>query len=405
MHVATLEGDHILRRRINLLSGGGTVMKGLSEDLKAEELGIDVDWSKVIRDGMESVLDAHRNGLVLVSVMGAVQRPLPPQWLCDGLVLKNKINCWLGAAGTGKSTLAKALCAHYAAGEPFLGRRTDQGVPIYLDWEDDEDDLRRVAHDVCRGLGVWPVPEIIWVNMRGKRLRDNVERLAREIDRRQLGLMVMDAIAAAGGSPGEHMSWEAVALELEQCLGQLPPITVVGLDHVTSEEHKQGGAAVPMKGRGAERKVEFIRNQWSLVLDRGELEYGRHIVSWHNTKINATLPQAPFTTEILHQDGAMSIEVKGIEASPAAVERMPFQKQNVLYVRENPGKTVEHIAMAVRNDSTKAKIDMTRKELQRAQKKGEVFVDDAGRWWPKTESRMGSTDLPFDSGQPADKVA
>lgn len=375
-------GANVLRRRINLLASTGSTLSSLVTDLKDEELGIDVDWKKLLRDGYEAVLESHRNGLVVTSIQGNITRPNPPRWLCDGLLLKNKVNCWLGAAGTGKSTLAKGLCVYYAAGERFLGRDTERGLPLYLDWEDDDEDLRRVAHDVCRNLNVWPVPELLWISMRGKRLRDHIEKLAALVDERKVGLIVMDAIAAAGGSPGEHMSWEAVALELEQCLGMLPPVTILGLDHVTSDEHKNGSSAVPMKARGAERKVEFFRNQWTLVLDRGELEAGRHIVSWNHTKVNVIVPRPAFATEIVHQDGNLSIQEKGVEASPAAVERLPRQKQNVIYVMENPGKSAETVCMAVRGDSKKAAIDATRKELKRAKEHGEVWVDDDGRWWP-----------------------
>lgn len=398
LSIARADGSHILRRRINLLAASGSTLKGLGEDLSAEELGIDVEWSRILRDGFESVLEAHRNGVVVESIKGDIARPNPPQWLCDGLLLKNKVNCWLGAAGTGKSTLAKAMCVYYAAGFKFLGRDMGQGLPLYMDWEDDSEDLRRVIHDVCRNLGVWPVPEVLWMNMRGKRIRDHVEMLSTLLDQRGVGLVVLDAIAAAGGSPGEHMSWEAIALELEQCLGMLPPVTVLGLDHVTSEEHKNGSKVVPMKARGAERKVEFFRNQWSLVLDRDELEAGRHVVSWNHTKVNVVLPRPPFTTEIVHREGDLSIIAKGIEASPAAVERLPYQKQNVLYVIEHPGKTAESICMAVRGDSTKPKVDGTRVELSRAAKRGEIYADDAGCWWPLQTNGAAPTPLPFDRG-------
>lgn len=382
LQIGHATGGHILRRRVNLLTTAGVTLKSIGEELNSEELGLDVEWSRILRDGFESVLDAHRNGIVVRSVGGEIERPPPPKWLCDGLVLKDKVNCWLGAAGTGKSTLAKTFCVYYAAGFQFLNRHTEKGLALYLDWEDDEEDLKRVAHDTCRNLGVWPVPELLYISMRGKRLRDHVEWLATLVDQRKIGLIVLDAIAAAGGSPGEHMSWEAVALELEQCLGLLPPVTILGLDHVTSDEHKNGHNVVPTKARGAERKVEFVRNQWTLVLDRGEQEVGKHVVSWNHTKVNVIVPRMAFTTELVHRDGELSVVERGIEASPAAVERMPVSKQNVLYVAENPGKTVEHICVAVRGQSTRNMIEATRMELRRASKRGEVWSDETGKWWP-----------------------
>src|SRR5262249_23283047 len=148
-------GERLITRHVNLLAG---TTRGAIADL-CKELGelrpADGDtWKKLLREACEAVVSAHRQGRPVSVIQGEISRPPPPRWLSQGLLLKNKPNCWLGAASTGKSTLAKAMCAYYASGMRFCDRQIEQGVPLYLDWEDDEDSYTRVVIDVCHNLGV-----------------------------------------------------------------------------------------------------------------------------------------------------------------------------------------------------------------------------------------------------------
>jgi hypothetical protein len=56
-------------------------------------------------------------------------------YLIEDLVIENAITMWSGESGDGKSTLALALAAAVARGEPSLGRRTVQRPVLYLDRE------------------------------------------------------------------------------------------------------------------------------------------------------------------------------------------------------------------------------------------------------------------------------
>lgn len=380
VHVTRSE-QHVVRRRLNLLAGGRGSMSDFAKELAEnyDELD-DKAWKRIVGEGAELVLEAHRNGIEVEVVEGEIEQPPPPRWLCDGLLLKDKPNCWLAAASTGKSTLAKAFCAYYASGFRFLNRETEQGIPLYLDWEDDKESFDRVVYEVCRNLGVWPLPRMLWMNMRGRRLRDQVEKIGRTIDKYRVGFLVIDAIAAAGGSPGEHSSWESVALDLEESMGQLPPVTVLGLDHVTSDEHKNGDR-VPLKARGAERKVEFFRNQWSLMIDKDARERGRHLVDWTHTKINLLTQRQPFVTELVHRPGDLSITELGIESSPSAIERLPMIKRYYLQLLRTPGLTVTELADAVRRNTSRSQVESTRSELKRAADRGLVRQEEDGKWY------------------------
>jgi len=405
--VARLDGTTLVRRRLNLLGATG-VPKTLIDVLEGAQLGVDSDlWLPVITRGFEFVLSAHRSGLVLQTTTTDFERPDPIGWMCDGLIMRDKMNCWLGAAGTGKSTLAKMLCVCYATGQPFIDKAVGIGTPLYLDWEDDFNDFKRVTWDVCHTLGV-SMPVMHWISMRGKRLRDSVETLSKIIEDNHISFVVIDSIAAAGGFAGEHRGYEDIALELELCLGQLPLVTVLGLDHVTSEDHKST-RRVPTKARGAERKVEFYRNQWSLMADLEERERGHHIVNWYHTKINADVFRKPFTVEIRHSGGELSVIECDITASPERMDQQTDQQKVERYVHDNPGATLTDIyTNVIDGELTASRKSTIRSQILRARKSGRLLLDGNKRYWwqddiddevDEDDDEDDASDLPFDDGR------
>jgi hypothetical protein len=272
-----------------------------------------------------------------------------------------------------------------ATGRQFLGRYVERGTPLYLDWEDDREDFERVIHDTCRWLEVWPVPKFGWISMKGKRLRDAVESITNHI--RDLGarLLVIDSIAAAGGAAGEHRSYEDIALELEQCVGQLPQITLLGLDHITSDEHKNGALVVPKKARGSERKVEIYRNQWTLIADQQRREERHHVVSFYHTKINADVFYPQFTVEIGHDSEKLSVRQVDATSSPETVSRLTWQEQYAIYVQQNPGATTDEVTFGVRESRQPSVRDTVRRVLSNNRT---IEHDASGRWWPRGHAAM-----------------
>lgn len=386
------DGIFLSRQRVNLMAGSGPKVKALAEAIGARL--DDGDSKRLVLDSFERVLQAHRDGLTILTPEGDPPVFVPNEWLCEPLLLKGKVNCWLGAAGSGKSTLAKGLCVYYAAGFDFLGKPTMQGVPLYLDWEDDYADFQRVLGQVCRELGVSPVPRTHYISMHGKRLRDQTEQLCRLISEHGIGLVVIDAIAAAGAVPGEHITYEAVALEIEQAFGLMPPgVTVLALDHVTSAEHKSGGVA--LKGRGSERKVEFIRNQWTVAQDLEEARHGRHLVVAHHTKINGDRKRPPIGINIRHYDNVLCFDEVPVAIPTVVVQDLTSVDKAVLYVHENPGCTLVEIAIAVYGDAAPQKKESLRTQLKR--KEGlTISLDKAKKYWPIRDpnTEPGTSEIP-----------
>lgn len=320
VHIQLTDGGHLARRRVNLL--GGTSLSGCVKELD-ELTASRWPWRRIVASGCESVLEAFRRGEAVETYEGEIVRPHGVRWLCDGLVMAGCVNCWVAAASTGKSTFAAALCVHHALGEPFLGREVSRGVPLYLDYESDSEDFREKLHDVASGLGIRSVPKIHRQRMRGP-LKGKVNEIASRIDQYGVTLLVVDAVASAGGSMGDG-NYESIAIDLEQALIALPPVTVLLLDHVTSDDLRNGSVVV--KARGATRKYEFVRNQWSITLDRDAAEDHRHVVGWTHAKINRGAYQSAFGIELVHGDGHLSFrEMDAVDVGPVA-ERMPQHRR------------------------------------------------------------------------------
>jgi hypothetical protein len=152
-------------------------------------------------------------------------------------------------------------------------------------------------------------------------------------------------VQAAGGPVGQNASYETVALDLEALVMTLPPTTHVLLDHVTGDELKAG--AVPLKARGGTRKVEWARNQWSLVLDREKHHEQRHVVGWTHTKINRTLYLPAFGVEIVHRADELGFQVLEEQEVGPLKEKMANWRQ-VLLALEEAGKPLSRREIAVR---------------------------------------------------------
>jgi hypothetical protein len=224
---------------------------------------------------------------------------------------------------------------------------------------------------------------MLWHDMHGYRLRDQVERLGEIIDQYHIGLLVLDAVAAAGGGAGEHVTWEDVALEMERCLGSLPPVTVLALDHVTGAEHKAGQSApVPIKARGAERKLEYLRNQWSLVTDEGAERSGQHVINWHHTKNSVGPREYPgFATEIVHAASRLEVVLRPLQVQPVAT--LAPDTKTAEYVRvlaATSGRTVHDLCLQIDGkEPSKARYNDVRTSLERAITRGLVAKESLGQ--------------------------
>lgn len=374
IRITTQRGGHLLRRRVNLM--GANTIRDLSRELETITEGSidDRTWRRSLTEAIELVIDAFRQGTPVIDVSGAVEKPKPIRWQCDQLVMRDVVNCWVAAAATGKSTFLKAYCLHHAMGIPFLGRAVEPGVPLYLDYEDTEDNFRRTLYQVAGALGESTIPRMLWKRGGGP-LKSQVHQLAELITENGVTLIGIDAVAAAGGELGDR-GYEAVALDIEQALLALPPVTVILLDHITGEELKLGG--VPIKARGATRKYEFVRYQWTLAADRDEAARGNHLVGWTHTKTNLTRMQPPFAVRINHDDDRIAFSRADAVNVRAVAERMSLLDRCIAEVTAaRQGLSLSDLAEIIYGEASRSKINTIRITVDRNQGR-QLHLSDSG---------------------------
>lgn len=339
--VLTLDGDPLLRRRLSLLDSRS--LAEVAKDLDELQAAAGVPWRSELETAVANVLAAYRVGEKLEVYQGRIERPVGVEWLTDKLVMRDVINVWVAAGSTGKSTLAIMLAVAHALGKPFLGRETLRGVPLYLDWESTPDDFREKVHDALAGFGASECPPIYRIRMR-RPLKHMLHQIVRHMTKYGVTLVIVDAVAAAGGAFGDG-NYESAALDLEQALQALPPCTVVLLDHVTGEDVRAGGTAV--KARGSVRKTEFARNQWSIALDSDARDNGKHVVGFRHTKVNRVQYMQPFGVEILHGDGAIFAREIPAEDVGFLLESMTDIRRIYLALKKHGGMKLEQIPFVV----------------------------------------------------------
>jgi hypothetical protein len=366
LHVELATGGHILRRYLNLL--GSRSLVELARDLAGVPGLGGMPWSAIIESATESIIQAIRLGPEPESFGGLRDRPPGISWLCEGLVMADVVNVWLAAASTGKSTFAALLALYHALGVPFLDRATTKGVSLILDWESTWDDLAEKLWLGSRWLGLDAVPDGVYrLPMRGPAAR-HASAIANRIDALGATLVVWDGVQSAGGPTGQYASYESVAMDLEALVGLLPPTTHVMIDHVTGDDLK--GGAVPLKARGGTRKLEWARNQWSLILDRDAHRDRRHVVGWTHTKINRGEYLPAFGVEVVHRPDELGLALLAEQEVGPLREKMPDWRQ-LQVVIEEAGRPLTYREAALRwlgevNDKTLKKIKLTVERHARA---------------------------------------
>jgi hypothetical protein len=102
----------------------------------------------------------HERDAVVVEIPSPWGYEDSMNYLVEDLLIENAVTMWSGESGDGKSTLALALAAAVATGQPFLGRRTVQRPVLYMDRENPvatiKERLRRLGiPDISDRLKIW----------------------------------------------------------------------------------------------------------------------------------------------------------------------------------------------------------------------------------------------------------
>ena len=125
--------------------------------------------------------------------------------LVEGL-LGQGVYLLAGAAKIGKSWLALDLADHVSRGEPFWGRRVEQGAVLYLSLEDT---YERLQSRLCRVADASPGPVVFCTDCAraGEGLEEQLRRQAE--DRPELRLIIVDTLQKVRRTSTENYSYSA----------------------------------------------------------------------------------------------------------------------------------------------------------------------------------------------------
>lgn len=316
------------------------------------------------------VMEAAREPLETYVTDGVRRKPQGVRWMLDGLIMAGTINCLLAAPETGKSTQGLGIGVAHAAGCGIFGRSIQKGVTYFLDWEGDRDTFEERYQKIAAGLGVDPPKGIIY-ERHSAPLRYVLHHVARTIDQQGVTLLIIDAVTTAAGSMGDK-GYEAVAVDLEVALRSLPVgVTVLLIDHVDAQTVTN--RSVPIKGRGSTRKLEFVRNQWSLVLDQDGAQNGEHVVGWVHTKKNRIKTLPSFGVRINHGDDEITFDVVEARAVATLAERGTIRDKMRAAIEDNgAGLPVRTLAEMILGSDDNSKQQQIRNNVNKD--KGQTFT-------------------------------
>jgi hypothetical protein len=128
---------------------------------------------------------------------------LPPpkeRWyLIEGLVPEGYATVLYGDGGVGKSMLAlSAGMAVAGRAESWLGLQVDWAPVLYLDFELDEGEQQRRAHQLARGAGLERPPEsLYYMSVLGFSAQEAFDAALEECKRLGIGLLILDSLGPA----------------------------------------------------------------------------------------------------------------------------------------------------------------------------------------------------------------
>jgi hypothetical protein len=381
VYVQNANHEHVLRRRMNLLG-----MRAPDDLAKALDVATDAagwPWRKIVEQAFASVVEAHREGESVKLLGGTSVAPSPPQHVTPGVLMKETANTWFGPGGTGKSTAAAGICVSHVLGAPFAGMPTERGVPLYLDWEDEEEAFERLLWELSVGQGLTESVRMHWRRMKAPLVAE-IAYVSALIDRLGATLVVIDSATRAMGSAGEHGTYESTAIAFAEAIRALGKVTVLIVDHVDGMAVKEGGVA--KKAYGSIHKLNFVRNAWSLTLDE---EASEQTVGWTHAKVNHVRLRQPFGIRYERTtDGGLRLEpVEAMDVGPIA-ERQPLWRKIEAVLARVPAMSVKDIAAEVLGSSEKRDTEKIRVTLRRDL--GRHFTTYSDGTWSTRERRNGA---------------
>jgi hypothetical protein len=263
----------------------------------------------------------------------------------------------------------------HVLGYQMAGRHTEQGVALYLDWEDEEEAFERILWEVSRGYELEESARVYWRRMKAP-LAGDVPFVSSLIDRLGVTLLVIDSATRAMGAAGDHGTYESTAVSFAEAIRALGKVTTLIVDHVDGAAVKEGG--VSKKAYGSIHKLNFVRNAWSLTPDD---EAGGQTVGWTHAKVNHG-PKLPQFGIQYQRDPVMgSLELVPVDGAsvPSIAATMSIASRAAALLSDRGVLSVKDITDELMGSTERKDTETVRKALRRAE--GRLFRSYSDGTW------------------------
>jgi len=310
-----------------------------------------VPWKYLLQKACALVLRRHREGPP-IAILSKDTKVEPLTFSIAPIVHRKKPVILYADGGKGKSTLALMWCMLVSTGERVAAFSALKGVPMYLDWEDDEGVHARRLKAIQAGH-----PELLQAKVLYQRCTEPLTRLihdlARTVQAHGVTMVVIDSILqAAGGDASAEATGKLFAairaLNVESILiGHVAKSLGEGPEHATVY--------------GSIFNQNLSRGTWELKTQQEVGEDGA-ILGLFNNKQNLMRKHPPIGLKVTHNQEGTMVKYEDFDLSQAvelaAALPLPNRIRNLL--EDGAARTSRQIA-----EELEAKLPTVKSALSR----------------------------------------
>ena len=199
---------------------------------RADELAYD-EWDAIIEYSCVSVLEAFREDETAPAInLRDLTESTDEGMLVSPLFPANEPSIIFGEGGTGKSIITLWIAGLVSEGFGFDWLSAKQKNVLYLDYETSEDEFKRRGDKLSKGMGLDMPYANIWYRRYNSPLVDMVEHLREEIDRNDIGFIVVDSVGYACPEPISDKETNRYF----NAIRTFPNVTFINIAHTSKEQ-------------------------------------------------------------------------------------------------------------------------------------------------------------------------
>jgi hypothetical protein len=288
-------------QRLNVLSASSR--EGMRRELDAI-FGKEPGWTSLLARAVTKAHDAFITvdrskrwaDLVVPDALGFV---------VDVMVPDEGVTILFGSGSAGKTMVALHMAICVALGLPWLGRDTQRRNVLWIDHESGEQVLALRSARICAALGIDQsevADRLHYWGAEGSPLADSIPGLRRVIQAKNIGLVILDHVAAACGSEPEKSDSALRFYRAQAKLGA----PMLALAHITGEMERDPSQVLRPFGsifwHNGARRTWFIQKYQ-------EQESSVAALGLFNRKVNDGMKPADFGLNLFYNDPYGPIQV------------------------------------------------------------------------------------------------